>query len=165
MRENSYPKRGYRHSRIAISFARILEKIFPRPRFGQGGFNHPSPSILFIELFGLGDVASLSVTFDPLLKRFPTAKICILCQPWCASFYANDSRVFEVIGMPTPWKSALADLVSWTAWASVIRIVRQMRKKDLIGASKQGETFGAKSWLDGFSPFDLWDREIIWDPT
>ena len=129
MRNNSYPKRGYRYSWIAISFARILEKIFPRPRFGQGASHHSSPSILFIELFGLGDVASLSVTFDPLLKRFPTAKISILCQPWCATFYANDSRVFEVIGMPTPWKSALADLVSWTAWASVIRMVRQMRKK------------------------------------
>jgi len=129
MRENSYPKRGYRHSRIAISFARILEKVFPRPSMGQGVFQHQSASILFIELFGLGDVASLSVTFDPLLRRFPTAKISILCQPWCASFYANDSRVFEVIGMPTPWKSALADLVSWTAWASVFRIVRKMRKK------------------------------------
>ena len=128
MRENSCSNKGYRYSRTAIGFARILEKIFPRPKLGQGAFQQESPSILFIELFGLGDVASLSVTFDPLLKQFPRAKIYILCQPWCASFYANDSRVFKVIGIPTPWKSVLADLFSLRAWASVLRGIRDMRK-------------------------------------
>jgi len=105
-----------------------MEKFFPRPPLGKGVLEDESPTILFIELFGLGDVASLSVTFDPLLRRFPKAKIHILCQPAWASFYANDFRVFKVDEMRTPWKSSFAQLTSWSAWASVMQTLRRMQK-------------------------------------
>jgi len=121
-------RRGYRHAWPALLAARLLELCFPRPPLLAEAVHSEEPKILFLELFGLGDVASLSTAFDPLLRRFPKAKIYILCQPWCAAFYEKDSRVFQVVGMPTPWKSALAHLVSWGAWASAMRRIRQMRQ-------------------------------------
>jgi len=128
MNKAAYPRHGYRHSRLAIGSAKLLEKFFPKPRLGQEAVRQESPRILLIELFGLGDVASLSVMFDPILRRFPGAKIHILCQPWWVPFYARDSRVCEVVGMPTPWKSGLDRFLSWKAWASVLRVIRSMQK-------------------------------------
>lgn len=124
----AYPRHGYKHSKLSIGSARFLEKFFPRPTLGGGAIQNESPRFLLIELFGLGDVASLSVTFDPLLRRFPGAKIHILCQPWCVPLYAADSRVYEVIGMPTPWKSGLTRFFSLGVWASVVQVMRRLRK-------------------------------------
>jgi ADP-heptose:LPS heptosyltransferase len=123
-------RRGYRYAWPALLAARLLELCFPCPPLLAEADHSEEPKILFLELFGLGDVASLSTAFGPLLYRFPRAKIYILCQPWCASFYEKDSRVFQVVGIPTPWKSALAHLISWEAWASVMRGIQSLKKAE-----------------------------------
>lgn len=120
--------KGVHYSRASCLAARFLEHAFPRPPFRiANGIQSGWPSILLIELFGLGDLASLSVLFDPILKKYPQAKIYIVCQEWCQGLYWNDSRVTKVIGIPTPWKASARVLLSPSAWKKVFQAASALR--------------------------------------
>ena len=120
--------KGVHYSRASCLAAHFLEYVFPRPPFRiANGIQSGRPSILLIELFGLGDLASLSVLFDPILKKYPQAKIYIVCQEWCQGLYWNDSRVTKVFGIPTPWKASARVLFSPSAWKKVFQAVSALR--------------------------------------
>jgi len=120
--------RGVHYSRASCFAAYFLERVFPRPPFRiANGIQAGGPSILLIELFGLGDLASLSVLFDPILKKYPQAKIYIVCQEWCQGLYWNDSRVTEVFGIPTPWKASARVFFSPSAWKKVFQAAAALR--------------------------------------
>ena len=120
--------KGVRYSRASCLAAHFLEHFFPRPPFRIANeIQAGRPSILLIELFGLGDLASLSVLFDPILKKYPKAKIYIVCQEWCQGLYWNDSRVTKVIGIPTPWKASARVLLSPSAWKKVFQVASALR--------------------------------------
>ena len=120
--------KGVHYSRASCLAAHFLEDFFPRPPFRIANeIQAKGPSILLIELFGLGDLASLSVLFDPILKKYPQAKIYIVCQEWCQGLYWNDSRVTKVIGIPTPWKASARVLFSSSAWKKVFQAVSALR--------------------------------------
>jgi len=122
------PTKGVHYSRASCLAAQFLEHFFPRPPFRiANGIQAEGPSILLIELFGLGDLASLSVLFDPILKKYPQAKIYIVCQEWCQGLYWNDSRVTKVFGMPTPWKASARFLFSPSAWKKVFQAASALR--------------------------------------
>jgi ADP-heptose:LPS heptosyltransferase len=122
------PTKGVHYSRASCFAAQFLEHFFPRPPFRiANGIQAEGPSILLIELFGLGDLASLSVLFDPILKKYPQAKIYIVCQEWCQGLYWNDSRVTKVFGMPTPWKASARFLFSPSAWKKVFQAASALR--------------------------------------
>ena len=120
--------KGVHYSRASCFAAHLLEHFFPRPPFRIANeIQAEGPSILLIELFGLGDLASLSVLFDPILKKYPQAKIYIVCQEWCQGLYWNDSRVTKVIGIPTPWKASARVLLSPSAWKKVFQAASALR--------------------------------------
>jgi ADP-heptose:LPS heptosyltransferase len=120
--------KGVHYSRASCLAAHFLEHFFPRPPFRiANGIQAEGPSILLIELFGLGDLASLSVLFDPILKKYPQAKIYIVCQEWCQGLYGNDSRVSKVYGIPTPWKASARVLFSPSAWKKVFQAASALR--------------------------------------
>ena len=120
--------KGVHYSRASCLTAHFLEYVFPRPPFRiANGIQSGRPSILLIELFGLGDLASLSVLFDPILKKYPQAKIYIVCQEWCQGLYWNDSRVTKVFGIPTPWKASARVLFSPSAWEKVFQAASALR--------------------------------------
>ena len=120
--------KGVHYSRASCLAAHFLEHVFPRPPFRIANeIQAEGPSILLIELFGLGDLASLSVLFDPILKKYPQAKIYIVCQEWCQGLYWNDSRVTKVIGIPTPWKASARVLLSPSAWKKVFQVASALR--------------------------------------
>ena len=120
--------KGVHYSRASCFAAHFLEHFFPRPPFRIANeIQAEGPSILLIELFGLGDLASLSVLFDPILKKHPQANIYIVCQEWCQGLYWNDSRVTKVIGIPTPWKASARVLLSPSAWKKVFQAASALR--------------------------------------
>lgn len=120
--------KGVHYSRASCFAAHFLEHFFPRPPFRIANeIQAEGPSILLIELFGLGDLASLSVLFDPILKKYPQAKIYIVCQEWCQDLYWNDSRVTKVFGIPTPWKASARVLFSPSAWKKVFQAASALR--------------------------------------
>lgn len=120
--------KGVHYSRASCFAAHFLERFFPRPPFRIANeIQAEGPSILLIELFGLGDLASLSVLFDPILKKYPQAKIYIVCQEWCQGLYWNDSRLTKVIGIPTPWKASARVLFSPSAWKKVFQAASALR--------------------------------------
>jgi len=120
--------KGVHYSRASCLAAHFLEHFFPRPPFRIANeIQAEGPSILLIELFGLGDLASLSVLFDPILKKHPQANIYIVCQEWCQGLYWNDSRVTKVIGIPTPWKASARVLLSPSAWKKVFQAASALR--------------------------------------
>jgi ADP-heptose:LPS heptosyltransferase len=120
--------KGVHYSRASCLAAHFLEHFFPRPPFRIANeIQAKGPSILLIELFGLGDLASLSVLFDPILKKHPQANIYIVCQEWCQGLYWNDSRVTKVIGIPTPWKASARVLLSPSAWKKVFQAASALR--------------------------------------
>jgi len=122
------PTKGVHYNRASCLAAHFLEHFFPRPPFRiANGIQAEGPSILLIELFGLGDLASLSVLFDPILKKYPQAKIYIVCQEWCQGLYWNDSRVTKVFGMPTPWKASARVFFSPGAWKKVFQAASALR--------------------------------------
>jgi ADP-heptose:LPS heptosyltransferase len=121
--------KGVHYSRASCFAAHFLERFFPRPPFRIAkGIQSGRPSILLIELFGLGDLASLSVLFDPILKKYPQAKIYIVCQEWCQGLYWNDSRVTKIFSMPTPWKASARVLFSPSAWKKVFQAASALRE-------------------------------------
>jgi len=120
--------KGVHYSRASCFAAHFLEHFFPRPPFRIANeIQAEGPSILLIELFGLGDLASLSVLFDPILKKYPQAKIYIVCQEWCQDLYWNDSRVTKVFGIPTPWKASARVFFSPSAWKKVFQAASALR--------------------------------------
>ena len=120
--------KGVYYSRASCLAAHFLENVFPRPPFRVANeIESEHPAILLIELFGLGDLASLSVLFDPILKKNPQAKIYIVCQEWCQGLYWNDSRVSKVFGIPTPWKASARVLFSPSAWKKVFQAASALR--------------------------------------
>ena len=61
-------------------------------------------NVLLIEPFQMGDVLSLSVMLNPILERFPQARIFIWCHPRAAMVFANDrSHHGQVVTAPFPW--------------------------------------------------------------
>jgi len=115
---------GIRYGLTARIIAKVIEAVFPRPPFRAPPKEFSQEiKILMVELFGLGDVASLSVVFDPLLRTYPRAKIFIVCQKWCQEIYHQDPRVAQVIGIPTPWKAKSKTFFSLSAWRQVIQAI------------------------------------------
>ena len=121
-------KSGIHYGWAARFIAKAIEAIFPHPPF-RAPYNNSTqaPKILLIELFGLGDVASLSVVFDPILKAYPRAQIFIVCQKWCQEIYHQDPRVARVIGILTPWKANRRILFSPQAWRQVMQAVSDLQ--------------------------------------
>jgi len=118
-----YSQRKIRLARALERFADIFKRILLRKPTPAS----QPPLILLIEPFQMGDVLSLAVLFDPLLERFPGAKIVIWCHDRNAAVYANDAGVHLILTAPFPWSSHGSKRGSLSHWIAVLRSCRRAR--------------------------------------
>ena len=96
-----------------------LADWMPRPPPASG----PVRRILLVEPFQLGDVLSLSVMLDPLLRAWPEAEIHLLTQPKNAVAYARDPRVRAVHGVEFPWVGYGSKRSTMACWRNLARFL------------------------------------------
>ncbi|MBX2914237.1 MAG: glycosyltransferase family 9 protein [Cyclobacteriaceae bacterium] len=60
-------------------------------------------SILLVEPFQMGDVLSLTPLIEPLMKKYPAAKISVLTKPGSGAVLEYDSRIHKVYFADFPW--------------------------------------------------------------
>jgi ADP-heptose:LPS heptosyltransferase len=83
--------------------------------------------ILLVEPFGMGDVLSLSVMLDPLLKAYPGVKIMLLVKQGNEDIYETDDRVFKTFSAPIPWSRIGGQKhASFCEWVALWKTCRQI---------------------------------------
>lgn len=87
----------------------------------------PSPTVVLVEPFQMGDVLSLAVMIAPLQERFPGAKILIWCHSRSAHLYQDDPRIHRILHSPFPWSSRESKWGALSEWLAVLRSCREMR--------------------------------------
>ncbi len=112
--------------------SRLLERalwlVSPLLRRRRPAARPASPTVLLVEPFQMGDVLSLSVMLDPLLARFPAARLVVWCHSRAADVFRSDPRVAEVLHAPFPWSGRGSKRGTRVAWAAVLHSVWQARR-------------------------------------
>lgn len=85
------------------------------------------PTVVLIEPFQMGDVLSLAVMIQPILERFPRARIIIWCHTKNAHVYASDERIWKVVHAPFPWSNRGSKRGNAADWKLVLQSCREMR--------------------------------------
>jgi ADP-heptose:LPS heptosyltransferase len=65
---------------------------------------------------------------DPILERFPHARIAIWCHTRNAVVYQDDPRVWKIVHAPFPWSNRTAKRGTLADWKSVFRSIRELRE-------------------------------------
>ena len=107
----------------------------------SGGEPRLPRRILFVEPFGMGDVLSLSVTFDALRSAFPGAEIWLLTKCGNEALYEADSRVARTFVAPIPWSrlpgKKRGRIRDWIAVARTCREIAALEPD--VGLDTRGE--------------------------
>ena len=121
------------YSRKALMGAKVVERAlamfgfaFQRRRTRQT-VDGNIRTIVLLEPFMMGDVLSLAVMIDPILERFPGARIVIWCHSKNRFIYNNDPRIWKTLHAAFPWSNRGSKYGSFREWKSVIQSCLQVR--------------------------------------
>jgi len=99
-----------------------------------------SPVIVVIEPFQLGDVLSLAVMIDPILAKFPEARIVLWCHTKAADVFRGDKRIWKTVTAPFPWSSRGSKRGSVAEWRAVLASCREVsRLRPDVGIDPRGD--------------------------
>ena len=100
----------------------------------------PNPVVVIIEPFQLGDVLSLAVMIDPILAKFPEARIVLWCHSKTADIFRGDTRLWKIVTAPFPWSSRGSKKGSAAEWRAVWSSCREVsRLKPDVGIDPRGD--------------------------
>ena len=138
---------SYRFSRTKVRSARLLEWCAylvckTAGWLGGPGGSAPEPpeTVLLVEPFQLGDVASLFVLLDDLLLQWPDCRIMVLTQEKNRALLALEPRIDEVVTVPVPWAGYAGKRGVPRAWWRLWVSMKQVRERRIdIGLDLRGE--------------------------
>jgi ADP-heptose:LPS heptosyltransferase len=120
------------YSKKKVTAARAIEALFAIVRslfLPRKILSAPpeAPLIVLIEPFQLGDVLALAVMLDPILERFPHARIVLWCHSKNAHAFHRDPRIWKTIHAPFPWSNRGSKRGTWRDWKFVLHSIREVR--------------------------------------
>lgn len=109
---------------------RVVEFVFAVLFALTGQLFHRKPktvlSVLIIEPFGLGDLVLLTAMIPPLRRRYPSARIGVVCNPRWAALFERAVPVDHVISYEFPWVYSKTPLWRYP-FRKLWRLIREIR--------------------------------------
>ncbi len=132
------------YSENKVIFNVLLEKFFFVVLYPfiliQKPKNEKVKSILLVEPFQMGDILSLTPLIEPLLKKYPEAKISVLTKPGSGAILEYDSRVFKVYTTDFPWADHGVKRFSLSRVLNSFRFVFGLRSNSFdLGIDTRGD--------------------------
>ncbi len=75
----------------------------------------------------MGDVLALAPMLNPIIERFPRARIVLWCHTRNAHVYQNDRRIWKIVSAPFPWSNRGSKRGTLADWRAVLRSIRELR--------------------------------------
>lgn len=136
---------AYTYSKKKAVLARVLEAfsfvILKGLRLGKEKFDTTQDfkKILIIEPFQMGDVVSLSVMFEPLLKKYARASITILTGEHNENIKEFDERI-KLITTAFPWANYKKEVLKIKKWLKLFSDIKKIKKlKFELGIDPRGD--------------------------
>jgi len=135
----------YSYSRKKDISSRILELLGFILLTPMNAFRKPSSlsnpaSFLIVEPFQMGDLISVTVLLDPLKKRFPASRICLLTKPGNVGVLSSDPRVEKIISADFPWSDYGTKRGSLKRWWNLTKALFRLRKYNFeVGIDCRGD--------------------------
>lgn len=103
-----YSQKSVLAARYIEFFVFVVTKLFGLVFPSKREIDYDAPLILIVEPFHIGDVISLSVMFDPILAKYPNAKILLWCDTKNKGIFTSDKRVAVIESAPFFWAGAFS---------------------------------------------------------